>query len=508
VKRFVSIGAMPQLLALEPAFVPGGPVPEHLAPRQPDAIDILAPRQEERSPRAQNSTKLRAINMDESLAITKEMRQQVEQLRERQQEAAKKMKDGKANLTKLKEQVKTLEGQIKDAEVERDAGRKSHLECKAQMDRLASEHEGLTATHTWTKSSLDSALLSQEEYQKGYASLLAAFKKTKAELARTTAAVEEQRIDEAEVERARSNASKRTVELDGQLKKAQDGVQRVKELHYNRAEAVVNRMLVDRALAATQHKFQAWAKMAVGERATVEKEKTQNVLQRTMELRASKAKNDATSVLNRLSVVGERDFMISVVRNWSHHVRQVKKDRAAAQKVQSMMMEHKQEAIRFLERGLAASAMDLLLITFVDWASQLRAAKQARESKAKAEAELKAYKRRKRDESFVLGKHVLVQRARALISQVIRFWTMQAQSARVARIHDSEVKAKVNKLEAEITALRANLDVTIEDLDEVTEELQASQQKNQALKQQFRNIMALQQNIDESISELERDADG
>merc|ERR1712129_106517 len=104
--------------------------------------------------------------------------------------AAKKMKDGKANLKNLQEQVKTVEAQIHDAEVERDAGKKSHLECQAQMDRLASEHEGLTATHTWTKSSLDSALLSQEQYQKGYASLLAAFKKTKAELAKTTAAVE------------------------------------------------------------------------------------------------------------------------------------------------------------------------------------------------------------------------------------------------------------------------------------------------------------------------------
>jgi len=51
------------------------------------------------------------------------------------------------------------------------------------------------------------------------------------------------------------------------------------------------------------------------------------------------------------------------------------------------------------------------------------------------------------------------------------------------------------------------LDVTVEDLEDVTDELQASRQKNQALKQQFKNIMALQQNIDESITELERDAD-
>jgi len=505
---------MPQLLALEPAFVPGGPVPEHHAlelphgPRQPDAIDILAPRKDGKSPRAHASTKLRAINMDESLAITKEMRQQVEHLRGRQQEAAKKMKDGKANLTKLQEQVKSLEGQIKDAEAERDATRKSHLESKSQMDRLAAEHEGLTATHTWTKSSLDSALLSQEQYQKGYASLLAAFKKTKAELARTAAAVEEHRTDEAEVATARSNVTKRTDELEGQLKRAQNNVQKIRTLHYARAEAIVDRMLVERASASMQHKFQAWAKMVGGERAIAEQEKAQEVLQHTIKRRANKTKKDATNLLNRLSVVGEKSLMMMVVRNWSHHLQQVQKDRAATQKVQSMMREHKEEAIRFLERGLAASAMDLLLIIFADWASQLCAARQTRESKAEADAELKAHQSRKRDEAFMLARHVLTQRDRALMLHAMRYWIMHARNARATHVHDSEVKAKVNKLEAEITALRANLDVTIEDLEEVTEELQASQQKNLGLKEQFRNIMALQQNIDESISELERDADG
>jgi len=284
-------------------------------------------------------------------------------------------------------------------------------------------------------------------------------------------------------------------------------VQRIKELHYERAQALVDRMLVDRASAAMGHRFQAWAKMSVGERATVEKEKTQDVLQQTIKTRADKSRKDATNLLNRLSVLGERSFMMLVVRNWSHHLRQVNKDTAAAQKVQFMMREHKKEAIRFLEKGLAAAAMDLLLIMFTDWASQLCTAKQARESKAAAEAELQNYKRRKGEEAFVLAKHVLVQRERALMSQVMRHFIMQARNARAAHVHDSEVKAKVNKLEAEITALRANLDVTVEDLEDVTDELQASRQKNQALKQQFKNIMALQQNIDESITELERDAD-
>merc|ERR1712151_686319 len=120
-----------------------------------------------------------------------------------------------------------------------------------------------------------------------------------------------------------------------------------------------------------RHKIQAWAKMAVGERATVEKEKTRGSMQQTLKTRANKSKHDATNLLNRLSAVGERSFMTLVLRNWSHHLRQVQKDRAAAQKVQSMMWEHKEEAIRFLEKGMAASAMDLLLIIFADWASQL-----------------------------------------------------------------------------------------------------------------------------------------
>mmetsp|Transcript_75492 Transcript_75492/g.213556 ORF Transcript_75492/g.213556 Transcript_75492/m.213556 type:complete len:471 (+) Transcript_75492:73-1485(+) len=447
-------------------------------------------------------TKARALDMDESLSITQQMQEQVERLKQKQMLAANKMKESKSAVAKLNDSVGSAQGQLQKTQTEKDDIERSTTDSKAKWEKLQTEHAVLNATHTWTKSSLDSALAAQEEYRKGYNNLRTAFKKAKEDLTQKEADLEKCKNADVEYARLKTDLEEKEQHYAEELKDTQDTLRRFICRQKDKSKAVLDRMIRGEGSGLLTITVQSWRTVVQQEKGRDYSRKELEAAQEHLKAYQAKKKEEARSVLDRMSAASEGGLLALILQNWAKAVQDVKATQAEADKLQDMLKNQKLEARKTLERNLGSSMGGVLTVALKNWVSYFQDMKKENKMRDEAKAALEQFQKRKKGESLSVVGRMAGQKSGALLAQMFICWHLSIKAEVRFKEQEGGMLKKYNTLVAEYTALQEKLHDVVDDLEDTQEELDESRKKNAALKMQFKEIMVLQDSMDCTMKEM------
>mmetsp|Transcript_120229 Transcript_120229/g.335430 ORF Transcript_120229/g.335430 Transcript_120229/m.335430 type:complete len:468 (-) Transcript_120229:141-1544(-) len=451
--------------------------------------------------------KPRAVEMDESLSITQQMREHVEVLTQRHTNALNKMKEHKSTVAKLREQVNQMQSQIEAVQVERATSTKATEEMKGQMEKLENEHAVLQATHTWTKSSLDSARAAQEEYRKGYNSLRAAFKKAKEDIEKANVMFEENKGAHGELEQARKVFDEKKALWDKELKDVNATMVRIAARHKNNAKSVLERMQETQASGLCNVCFQSWLSISndvkKSQRAKDDVEAAKNKLKAFQDSK----KQEAKAVLDRMNASSDQGLIALMWKQWLTFCADVFKERKDAENMASTMKNQKLEARKRLEANLGSSMKSMQAVVFKNWANMYREEKEEREMKAQAEQFMNDYKRNKKQQNMAVVGRMAQKKENALLAQITLVWKVCIQSDIALRYREAESKKRLDNIDADIQKAKKELEPKQDELEDLQEELAEMRKKNQVMRDELKKIMDLEDYMERIQKEMEDDED-
>uniref|UniRef100_A0A7S4Q4C8 Uncharacterized protein n=1 Tax=Alexandrium monilatum TaxID=311494 RepID=A0A7S4Q4C8_9DINO len=441
-------------------------------------------------------SKARAQDMDESLELTVQMKEHIENLTARQAEAIKKMRDSKNHVQKLRDQVQAMQQQIDSVHSERGASTRATEEMKSDMEKLENDHAVLHSTHTWTKSSLDAALAAQEEYRKGYNSLRAAFKKAKEELEVANAELANAQDTHHELERARAVLDERKAHWKKELDSVDATMQRIARRHKDKAKSVLDRMHQGQASGLLGTCFVAWLDFLKdwknNEHMRLEVEAAQAKLAGFQSSKREKAK----AFLDRMTASSNTGLVSVSFKYWVEACADALKDRHQADETATKLRNQKLEARKRLEATLGENMKGIKGLTFKNWLQTIREEKEEREIKAQADAVLKDYQRRKKYQSYQVVNRMATKKENGLLSQVTLLWKIIITSEVAARIRDEESKARLKTIFKDIEEAKQILADKKSVLVDAQEELAEVKKKNKTMKSQLQQIMDLEDSME------------
>lgn len=452
-----------------------------------------------------SARKPRAQDMDESLMLTQQMKEHIEGLTARQSEALKKMKDSKSAVSKLRDQVSTLQQQMDAVQSETKTSGKATSDLRSETEKLENEHAVLHATHTWTKSSLDSALAAQEEYRKGYNSLRSAFKKAKEDLERANEELKNSKSAHEELQKSRAILDEKKAQWDKELDSVNATMQRIARKHKDKAKAVLDRMQSGQASSLLGTCFANWL---------VYLKDWKNSEKAKAEVEAAKAKlagfqskknEEAKQFLNRMSAASDSGLVAVAFKAWLSAAADALKEQREADKMSSTLKNQKLEARKKLEATLGENMKGLTGLVLKNWAQMFKEEKEERELKAQADAVMKDYQKRKRGEAMGVVGRMAQKKENALLGQIVLVWKIFTTSEVAAKFREAEAKKRLETIGTDMEAVKKAIALKKGELREAHEELSAVQTKNKAMREQLEHIMALEDSMEQIQSELEKD---
>lgn len=455
-----------------------------------------------RGPSTGRPQKARAVEMDEALSMTGNLKGRLENAQKRQQMATQKMKDNKSNYQQLKQRAASMEQELEHARAEAERKRVDP-EVRARYEKLQGDHATLQATHAWTKSSLDSTLAAQEEYRKGYSSLQQAYKKTKAELDDKEKKSQSAREAREEAVQIKASIPEKEAEFKQDLADAQECLKNIMARQKKKSQAVLDKMMAGQSSTLVQLTFTNWQKAISDEKFWRENAKNLEEAQKRLQEFQGKKKSEAGKVLDRMSAANDTSLMGLMVQYWSKFVQEAKKEREEAQKMQETLKNAKMSARKTLEQNLAGSATGLLTNAMKDWINYYRECKKVNELKGQAEAKLKEYQSKKKGEQASVIERMAGEQTEALMTRMFMCWAMTCLDESAARHAHNDLTNHLDDVEGQLKALQDELAQATEDLLDTNEEIAETIRKNALLREEFKSIMALSDGMDRSLKEMD-----
>lgn len=451
------------------------------------------------------SNKPRAQDMDESLMLTERMREHVELLINREKEAVGKMKDNKGAVQKLRDQINIMQTQLEAAQSDKEAAARATADLKTQIDKLENEHAVLNATHTWTKSSLDSALAAQEEYRKGYNSLRAAYKKAKEDLDKLNEELASSAAAKEDLQKAKALEDERKACWKQELDAVNATMRRMACQHKDKSKSVLGRMMLDQTSALLSACFSEWVHIVQdwrqSEKAKAEVSAVQSKLSKLQKQKNEEAKSFFTRVLH----ASDAGLVSQAYRAWVDHCADVAKEKREADKLAGLLKKQKSEARRKLEAALGENMKGVQVMSFRAWAHFVKEEKEEQRVKAEAEALMREFKRRKNLQSLQIVDRMASKKDKGALEHMFLLWKIVVGCLKAVRVQEEETKARMAALVKEIERARGALGEREEELEDRQEELKEVQRKNKVMRGQLAQITDLQDRMEEVQRELEED---
>mmetsp|Transcript_44556 Transcript_44556/g.102878 ORF Transcript_44556/g.102878 Transcript_44556/m.102878 type:complete len:583 (+) Transcript_44556:102-1850(+) len=379
----------------------------------------------------------RAMDMDETLAMSMNLRNAVEHLSEKQQEAALKIKGEKAMIKQVQAKIKEYEEKLEKLRAAHEAAQKGAAGAQAELNKQREQHEVLNASTSWTKSALDAALAAQEEYRKGYHSLKDALQIAKDEL----------------VERQKEQEAVKNVVAD--LEGMRSFYQKFKDRQKKMSMQVLERMTAGQAVLLQTTCFQSWtygvkeAKQARHKEA--EMKQTQERLQAAMDRQADQAK----IVMERLTKAEDNNLLSSIIAAWAGALEDEKAKRALEARLTAseagmteVQKRKRDQAFGVLARLNGGKDTFAVEVAWIAWLKHIADAKWEKEVEQKTKAtagKLKEKLEAKGEEAKKVLARTLADTVEALQLQVLRAWMAFILDDRKERQHAEEQRKKMQE---------------------------------------------------------------
>jgi len=447
----------------------------------------------------------RALDMDESIRETEEMQQYTEALKEKQLQAAKKAKENKAAMMRLREQVQALQDQLSQVQKEREEVDRQASDAKAKLQKLQTDHSALQAAHSWTKSSLESALAAQEEYRKGYNSLRTAFKKAQDDLKAKEEEVAENTKRRADIERIKNDLVQREHAYEQKLEEAQESLKSIRENQKSKARKVVDAKVMLQRAAIGTIAMQAWAKLVADDKFAVQFAKDKVEAQRTIEEAKVKKTRQKTDALERMMGEINTGLVCSFFQTWLRLQRSEKQDRQQVKDMKEEVDNHRRKTVLALQWQMIGVTSNTLECCWRIWIGHLEKQKDDEQQVREVSEKLGSWRKQNLGQTSAVVDRLNSHTDRALLERVIGPWSTHTMMAKTCKARDQAFKAKVAKYEAAIKTLQDELQARQEELEDVSEELVESRKKNQLLRLEFKSIMDVQLSLDQGMQDFDDD---
>jgi len=441
-------------------------------------MDILSAQPESMSARQVSTMKVRAIDLDLGLSAS-ESSHIVSSPK-----ATKKNKDKKDIVAKLRTQVHSKEQHLDDVRAEMETTARETTKVNASYEKLQTEHAILQARHTWAKSSLDSALSTQDEYKRHYESVEASFAKAKSELARQEELLKSARDEDVSsaIQQVKADFDLRETQLEAKLIMVEQSKQlTILKLKEN-SRAILECMAATQQTSMTHMAFQQWIHAVRQERVEAENAKeaeaTQHLLRRVKDRKMQLAFNAA----ERLASVALSSLASITLRVW-------------AQQAQEAFSSAPMSPFRALLRGCDASPRPAIPSMISRW--------QHEDIWRPEDDALQQCQAKHRGKAASVLQRLVDEGEAALVSQAFSFWSNEACEAKAERGREVESQAKLAGLEATLQALRETLQRKTEELEDANEDLEEAHQKNREVIDACKEIMALQTSLGDAFDEIE-----
>jgi len=447
--------------------------------------------------------KARATDMDESLMTIQQMKEHVEAINARQAEAAKRMKEGKSTVVKLRQEVANVQNQLHTMSSSKDDTEKTTQEIASHMERIQVEHNSLHVVHSKTKSSLDSALAAQEEYRKGCNSLRAALNKATEDMGKKEQELESIKGAQDELLRVRGTREEREAKFEEDLRDSKETLSRIMNRQKAKSKAVLDRMLAGQSETLKTMVYQAWVK--IGQETKAQKENEQLLAQAQGRLKdfQAKKKDEAKSVLDRMTTANNTGLVGTVFTSWSTEYQEQKKAKEESAALQETLRKQKSDAQNTLKRNLGSSMLGAMGSAFQAWTNYFNEWKKEKGMREQADKLMKDYKSAKKGQASSVVDRMSGQKTTALLAQVLMGWRLMTAEEKRARVMHADLYAKIVSLETDTSKLKEIVAKKNEILDDHNEELAECRKKNQALKQEFQEIVKLTETMDASMEDMD-----
>mmetsp|Transcript_75758 Transcript_75758/g.225860 ORF Transcript_75758/g.225860 Transcript_75758/m.225860 type:complete len:456 (+) Transcript_75758:58-1425(+) len=435
--------------------------------------------------------KVRAVYMDDTLQDAQCLRQNVENFHARRHRAAKKLDEQRSTELQLRDRLLDLRTQLAAEQAEHDKITVD-VGLKEKLDKLRGEHAVLHATHSWTKTSLDSALSAQEEFRKGYAGMKTAFQKASDELQRRRPELEVVAAAKQDIEKTRGLTKSKEVEFQQDLKDCEESLKRILQRQKKKCSSVLDKMLTGQACTLLQLTVQGWSKASQDAKFWRSNESALEETQKKLKALQARKRDHAKRVLERLSSASEAGLARVMFQYWLRYKEGAGREKAQAVELQARLKGQKLEARRALERSLGATATARAKTAFGDWARHHEECKRVSELKAQAESRMKECQTRQKGGARSLLERLAGQRAQDLVRKVFLFWGVDAAEERSSRKRMEALRSQADSMEAVLRDLRKDLAQKKEAFDDTSEEIRESRRKNKVLQEEFRSILSMQ----------------
>mmetsp|Transcript_32687 Transcript_32687/g.76636 ORF Transcript_32687/g.76636 Transcript_32687/m.76636 type:complete len:574 (-) Transcript_32687:59-1780(-) len=379
----------------------------------------------------------RAMDIDETLAMTVNLRSAVEHLSEKQQEAAAKMRGEKSMIKQVQAKIKEYEEKLEKLRREHEEAQLGAQEAQAELNKQRVQHEVLNASTSWTKSALDAALAAQEEYRKGYHSLKSALEKAKDELTARRSELEAVETAVADLENMKSF------------------YQKFKDKQKQMSMQVLERMTAGQAemlqTACIQSWVQAVSEIKQEKQKELELKQSEERIQALMDRQAAKAK----IVLDKVGKANDETLLSTILTAWLADVQEEKAKavlesrlKEAEAGMSEFQKRKRAEALNVLARMNGGKDMAVVEIAWTAWGKYMVDAKWDKEveQKMKDTSGMLARKLQSRGEEAkkVLAR-TLGDTVEALQVQVIRAWMAFIIDDKRERLHAEEQRRKMQE---------------------------------------------------------------
>lgn len=249
--------------------------------------------------------------------------------------------------------------------------------------------------------------------------------------------------------------------------------------------------------------FQNWQKCVQEEKGKDYSRKELEAAQAQLTAYQTKKKDEAKSVLDRMSAASDGGLLSLIVQSWVKAIQEAKKEIEEAEKLQDTLKNQKVEARKALERHLGSSTTGAITMAFKNWQSYFMDWKKENELKAQAEASLKEFQKKKRGESMSVVGRMAGQKTQALLAQVMLAWLMSTKEEVRMKALEKEMNERHAALIAEKAALQKEAQNKIWEIEDAEEEVAEAKKKNQMLKEQVLAIEKLQDDMETSLKDFD-----
>jgi len=409
-------------------------------------MDVLKTQPQSISAREAATRKVRAIDLDLGLSSSESTRTVATR-------NAARDKERKDIVAKLRTQVHTKEQHFEDVQAEIETTARANAKVKASFEKLQTEHALLQARHIWAKSSLDSALSTQEEYKRHYESVEASLARAKSELAKQ----EELLQSGGAIERAKAELALRETKLECELMMVEQTKQlTVLKLKEN-SRAILECMTAARQSSMAHMAFQHWMHAVQQERAEAEKAEEAMATQHLLRQLKHERRQLAFVFAERLASAAHRSLASTSLRAWAHQA-------------QEAAMMAPVSPLRAPPRGCDVSPRLAISSTMFGlgkadvWGPEDGALRQCQAKHGRKAASVL--------------KRLADEEKAELVSQVFGCWSNEASKAKAERSREVEAQATLADLEAALQALGKTLQGKTKELEDANEELDDVCQKN------------------------------